>query len=81
MQAMRFLLLTMLTTLVFLAQSAVHAAAEHEADRKQLLKVFDEIVSGINQQNIDRMLTQMDPNATVLWLNAGASRGHAKIKA
>jgi hypothetical protein len=52
-----------------------------EADRKQLLRVFDEIVGGINEQNIDRMLAQMDGNATVIWLNAEASRGHAEIKA
>ncbi len=52
-----------------------------EADRKQLLMVFDEIVGGINEQNIDRMLAQMDENATVIWLNAEASRGHAEIKA
>ncbi len=53
----------------------------HAADRKQLLRVFDEIVSGINEQNIDRMVAQMDENATVIWLNAEVSRGHADIKA
>lgn len=52
-----------------------------EEDRKQLLQVFDEIVKGINEQNIERMVAQMDENATVIWLNAEASRGHAEIRA
>ena len=62
-------------------QAGVFAADARDDDRKALLKVFDEIVNGINEQNIDRMLAQMDPNATVIWLNAEASRGHAEIKA
>jgi ketosteroid isomerase-like protein len=57
------------------------AADAHDEDRKQLLQVFDEIVGGINEQNIDRMVAQMEENATVIWLNAEASRGHAEIKA
>jgi hypothetical protein len=62
--------------------AAMPAAADARADdRKQLLRVFDEIVTGINEQNIDRMVAQMDENATVIWLNAEASRGHAGIRA
>ena len=57
------------------------AADPHAEDRKQLLQVFDEIVKGINDQNIERMTAQMDENATVIWLNAEASRGHPEIKA
>ena len=53
----------------------------HADDRKALLQVFDEIVKGINEQSIDRMTAQMDENATVIWLNTEASRGHAAIKA
>ncbi len=53
----------------------------HAEDRKQLLQIFSEIEKGINEQNIDRMVAQMDENATVIWLNAEASRGHADIKA
>ena len=60
---------------------AADAVDPHEADRKQLLEIFSEIVNGINEQNIDRMAAQMDENATVIWLNAEASRGHADIKA
>jgi hypothetical protein len=53
----------------------------HAEDRRQLLQIFSEIEKGINEQNIDRMVAQMDENATVIWLNAEASRGHAEIKA
>ena len=53
----------------------------HAEDRKQLLQIFSEIEKGINEQNIDRMVAQMDEKATVIWLNAEASRGHAEIKA
>lgn len=80
---MIFRLLCRCVLLLLLATNAALAAEPdaRDADRKQLLKVFDEIVSGINEQNIERMLAQMDPNATVIWLNAEASRGHAEIKA
>ena len=40
-----------------------------------------EVVAGINEQNIDRMLAQMDDNATATWINAEVSRGKAEIKA
>ena len=50
-------------------------------DRKQLLYLMAEVETGINEQNIDRMLAQMDDNATVTWLNAEVSRGKADIKA
>lgn len=59
---------------------AAGSADPHAEDRKQLLKIFAEMESGINEQNIDRMVAQMDENATVIWLNAEASRGHADIK-
>jgi len=64
-------------------QASVATAAEdsHEADRKALLKVFREIEAGINDQNIDRMVAQMHPQATVTWLNGVISRGHDEIKA
>jgi len=61
--------------------AAQPAADARDADRKQLLQVFAEMEKGINDQNIDRMVAQMDENATVIWLNAEASRGHAEIKA
>ncbi|HTE15425.1 MAG TPA: nuclear transport factor 2 family protein [Burkholderiales bacterium] len=72
-----------LVTLAACPMTAVAADATdpRESDRKQLLQIFSEIVEGINEQNIDRMVAQMDENATVIWLNAEASRGHADIKA
>ncbi len=61
---------------------AARAATDlHEADRQALLKVFREIEAGINDQNVDRMVAQMDPAATVTWLNGEISRGHDEIKA
>ena len=61
--------------------TAADVADAHADDRKQLLQIFSEIENGINEQNIERMVAQMDENATVIWLNAEASRGHADIKA
>jgi hypothetical protein len=79
----------MCRTLFFLA--AIAAIAERSAfagdadpyteDRKQLLHLMTEVENGINDQNIDRMLAQMDDNATVTWLNAEVSRGKADIRA
>jgi hypothetical protein len=60
---------------------AAEAADPRAEDRRQLLQIFSEIEKGINEQNIDRMVAQMDEKATVIWLNAEASRGHAEIKA
>jgi len=57
------------------------AADLHEQDRTALLKVFREIEAGINDQNVDRMVAQMHPDATVTWLNGEISRGHEQIKA
>ncbi len=66
---------------VSVAGFALAADDSHADDRKQLLKVFDEIEKGINEQSIDRMVAQMDENATVVWLNAETSRGHKDIRA
>ena len=61
----------------------VHAADAdpYAQDRQALLKVFREIEAGINDQNVDRMVAQMHPQATVTWLNGVISRGHDEIKA
>lgn len=64
-----------------MAAMSAETTDPHAEDRKQLLQVFSEIEKGINEQNIERMVAQMDQNATVIWLNAEASRGHADIKA
>ena len=66
-----------------LLSGAAHAADPdpHADDRKELLKIFREIEASINAQNVDRMVQQMAPDATVTWLNGEVSRGHAEIKA
>ena len=56
-------------------------ADPHAEDRRPLLHLMAEVETGINEQNIDRMLAQMDDNATVTWLKAELSRGKADIKA
>ena len=62
--------------------SATAADADPYADdRAALLKVFREIEASINAQDVDRMVAQMHPSATVTWLNAEVSRGHDEIKA
>jgi uncharacterized protein (TIGR02246 family) len=53
----------------------------HAADREALIKVFHEIEAGINDQNVERMVAQMTPDATVTWLNGEVSRGHDQIRA
>jgi hypothetical protein len=64
-----------------LAMRAFAADADaHVEDRKELIKVFREIEASINAQSVDRMVTQMAPEATVTWLNGETSRGHEEIK-
>ncbi len=53
----------------------------HAEDRKALSKVMREVEASSNEQNIDRLLRQMDAGATVTWRNGDVSRGHADIKA
>ena len=70
--------------LVALGASAfAQPAAEdpHAEDRKLLLKIFHEVEDSINSQSLDRMVTQMDPNATVVWANGEVSRGPAEVLA
>ena len=50
-------------------------------DRQALIRVFREIEAAINAQDIDRMVAQMRPDATITWWNGEISRGHAEIKA
>lgn len=52
----------------------------HVADRTALIAVFHEIEAGINAQDIERMIAQMAPDATVTWLNGEVSRGHDQIR-
>lgn len=81
MQTIRLITANAMMAVALFLTGGASAADAHDEDRKALLKVFDEIVNGINEQNIDRMVAQMDKNATVIWLNAEASRGHAEIQA
>jgi len=88
------LLLMMCLTLPFAARAqsaaviapvtATAAAADpgdaHAADRDALIKVFHEIEAGINAQDVERMVAQMTPDATVTWLNGEVSRGHEQIR-
>ena len=80
---MRACLRLLFASLLFplLVMRAVAADDPHAEDRKELLKVFREIEAGINAQSVDRMVTQMAPEATVTWLNGEVSRGHDQIKA
>ena len=72
---------TLLFALFLLPLTMARAADDpHAEDRKELLKVFREIEASINAQSVDRMVTQMAPEATVTWLNGEVSRGHDEIK-
>lgn len=77
------LLLPILFTLAMpiFSQETVAADDPRAADRQALIKVFQEIEAGINDQNIERMVAQMTPDATVTWLNGEVSRGHDEIRA
>ena len=61
--------------------SLADAVDPRAADREALIKVFHEIEAGINDQNVERMVAQMTPDATVTWLNGEVSRGHDQIRA
>lgn len=68
----------------FLSLAGNNLAADndpHAADRKQLLQLMNAVESAINEQNVDRMLTQFADDAIVTWLNAEVSRGKEEIKA
>jgi uncharacterized protein (TIGR02246 family) len=60
---------------------AAEAADPRAEDRKALLAVFHEMEAGINAQDVERMIAQMAPEATVTWLNGEVSRGHDQIRA
>jgi len=66
--------------LIGLSASAEEMIDPYAADREALIKVLREIEAGINAQDIDRMVAQMDAQATVTWLNGEVSRGHNEIK-
>jgi len=80
MRAYPRLILALLLFPLAVARAAAADADPHAEDRKELLKVFREIEASINAQSVDRMVTQMAPQATVTWLNGEVSRGHDQIK-
>jgi len=53
----------------------------HAADRQALIAVFHAMEDAINAQDVERMVAQMTPDATVTWLNGQISRGHDEIRA
>lgn len=62
-------------------QALADVVDPHATDREALIKVFHEIEAGINDQNVERMVAQMTPDASVTWLNGEVSRGHDQIRA
>ncbi|MEF8714074.1 MAG: nuclear transport factor 2 family protein [Accumulibacter sp.] len=77
-------ILNLLFVLLALLGPASTLAADNDpyaADRQALIRIFREIEASINAQDVDRMVAQMAPEATVTWLNGEVSRGHAEIKA
>lgn len=75
--------LLMLLAMPILAQGQAMADVldPHGADREALIKVFHEMEAAINAQDVERMVAQMTPDATVTWLNGEVSRGHDEIRA
>lgn len=81
---MRMLLQMFCTFFLCLAAAGMAPAAEtdpHAADRQALIKLFREMEASINAQDVERMVAQMHPQATVTWLNGEVSRGHDEIRA
>jgi hypothetical protein len=80
---MRSILNLLLALLALLGPASALAADNdpYAADRQALIKIFREIEASINAQDVDRMVAQMAPEATVTWLNGEVSRGHAEIRA
>ena len=75
------LFLALILPMLLPVNAFAESADPHAADRQALLKVFQEIEGGINDQNVERMVAQMTPDATVTWLNGEISRGHDEIRA
>ena len=75
------LFLALILPMLLPVNAFAESADPHALDRQALLKVFQEIEGGINDQNVERMVAQMTPDATVTWLNGEISRGHDEIRA
>lgn len=81
MNMMLPLLMVLALPIVSQGQALADAIDPHAADREALIKVFHEMEAAINDQNVERMVAQMTPDATVTWLNGEVSRGHDQIRA
>lgn len=84
MQSLRYLLSLLLVFAMTSVPTAPALAAEddpHAADRQALIQVFHAMEDAINAQDVERMVAQMTPDATVTWLNGETSRGHDEIRA
>lgn len=81
MRSVLAMIFTLFLAIISVGEAFADDVDPHAADRQALLKVFREIEASINAQDIDRMVAQMDPAATVTWLNGEVSRGHAEIRA
>ncbi|MEW6677951.1 MAG: SgcJ/EcaC family oxidoreductase [Pseudomonadota bacterium] len=80
---MRLLPLMMVLTLPILPAGPALAMENdpHAADRQALIAVFHAMEDAINAQDVERMVAQMTPDATITWLNGQISRGHDEIRA
>ncbi|TXI76024.1 MAG: DUF4440 domain-containing protein [Dokdonella sp.] len=67
--------------LILMTPLAAAANDPHAADRQALRTLFTEMEASINAQDVERMIAQMHPQATVTWLNGEVSRGHDEIRA
>lgn len=75
-------LLAALTLSVLPAGGALAGTDDpHATDRQALIAVFHAMEDAINAQDVERMVAQMTPDATVTWLNGETSRGQDQIRA
>ncbi|MDD2369234.1 MAG: nuclear transport factor 2 family protein [Sulfuricurvum sp.] len=75
-----FGIICLITSIMALGSDIAPQNDPHAADRKALVEVFREIENGINKGNVELMLAQMTPDATVTWLNGETSRGDDEIR-
>lgn len=74
------LCMAMVVPIITFGPSLADPADPHAADREALITVFHAMEAAINDQNVERMVAQMTPDATVTWLNGEVSRGHDQIR-
>jgi len=67
--------------LLLLAFTLTAQEDAHQADRQALLQVMHNVEKAINDQDIEGIIAQTNPDCTVTWWNAEISRGHDQIRA